>query len=220
MMPNEPIDSSNKIIQLLDFIYEKTISPIAGLDSAQTLAQRYLQRDGSLYDKTNSLIRNQNLKSAGSGFMTNLGGAITLPVSLPANLTSVLFVQLRMIAAIAHLCGYDIRNPQVKTLVYVALCGSTAQDLLQNVGIRYTNQLTDTMLNQYLTTEVIKSLNKAIGLALLRRTSANGVAQTSKFVPILGGLVAGSLDALATNIMGNTARDLFLGQAANPRLAL
>lgn len=220
IIQHEPIDSSNKIIQLLDFIYEKAIHPVAGLDSAQDLAQSYLQQDGSLYDKINSLIRNQNLKSAGSGFMTNLGGIITLPVAIPANFTSVLFVQLRMIAAIAHMCGYDVHNRKVKTLVYVALCGSAVSDLLKEVGIRYSTQLTANMLNKYLTAEVIKSINKAIGFRLLSRMGANGVVHTSKIVPILGGLVAGGLDAMTTNIIGNTARDMFLGQTVDTRLAI
>ncbi len=220
IIQHEPVDSSNKIIQLLDFIYEKAIHPVAGLDSAQDLAQSYLQQDGSLYDKINSLIRNQNFKSAGSGFMTNLGGMITLPVAIPANFTSVLFVQLRMIAAIAHLCGYDVHNRKVKTLIYVALCGSAVSDLLKDVDIRYSTQLTANMLNKYLTAEVIKSINKAIGFRLLSRVSTNGVLHTSKFVPILGGLVAGGLDAMTTNIIGNTARDMFLGQTVDTRLAI
>lgn len=220
IIPHESTQDTSKIMALLDFIYEKAIQPAAGLDSAQELAAAYLQGDGSLYDKINLLIRRQNMKAAGSGFMTNLGGAITLPIAIPANFASVLFVQLRMIAAIAHMCGYDVQNRQVKTLVYVALCGSAVSDLLKDVGIRYGTQLTATMLNKYLTAEAIKSINKAIGFRLLGRASSGGLIHTGKLVPIVGGIMAGGLDAMTTNIVGNTARDLFLGQTVDERLAL
>ena len=38
-------------------------------------------------------------KCAASGFLTGFGGFLTLPINVPANLSSVLYVQLRMIAA-------------------------------------------------------------------------------------------------------------------------
>jgi hypothetical protein len=41
---------------------------------------------------------------------------MTLPVANPANLTSVLYIQLRMIAAIAHMGDHDISDDQVKSM--------------------------------------------------------------------------------------------------------
>ena len=52
-----------------------------------------------------ALIRWQNAKCATSGFIAGLGGSITLPVSIPANISSVLYIQIRMIAAIAYMGG-------------------------------------------------------------------------------------------------------------------
>jgi len=50
-----------------------------------------------------------------------LGGIITLPVTLPANIAVVLLTQVRMITAIAHMGGYNIRDDQVRALCYVCL---------------------------------------------------------------------------------------------------
>ncbi|MGO2174028.1 MAG: EcsC family protein, partial [Staphylococcus equorum] len=72
-----------------------------------------------------------------SGFLTGLGGMITLPVALPANITSVVYVQMRMIAAIAHIRGYDLKDDEVKTLVYLCLTGQTAGDILKDVGVKF-----------------------------------------------------------------------------------
>ena len=58
-----------------------------------------------------------------------------MPVAIPANITSVLYVQIRMIAAIAHLGGHDIRSDQVQTLVYACMCGKAATDVVKGTGI-------------------------------------------------------------------------------------
>lgn len=103
---------------------------ISGLDSAEELAASYAKEGGPAYEQANSLIRWQNTKSATSGFITGLGGLITLPVALPANITSVLFVQIRMIAAIAQLGGYDVKDDKVKTLVFACLTANSAKEVL------------------------------------------------------------------------------------------
>ena len=55
--------------------------------------------------------------------MTSLGGFITLPVALPANVASVIYMQMQMIAAIARMGGYNLHDDRVKTLVIACLCG-------------------------------------------------------------------------------------------------
>lgn len=76
-----------------------------GLDSADEMAQDYLRGDGSLEDRVNSLIRWQNTKAGTSGFLSGLGGVMLMPVTIPANISSVMYVQVRMIAAIAQMGG-------------------------------------------------------------------------------------------------------------------
>lgn len=101
--------SQQKIMKSLDWAYDKAVNGVPGLDSAQDMANNYLQGEETLTEKVNSLIRWQNTKAGTSGFITGLGGLLTLPVALPANITTVLYVQIRMIAAIAIMGGYDVR---------------------------------------------------------------------------------------------------------------
>ena len=54
--------------------------------------------------------------------------------TLPANITSVMYVQLRMCCAIAKMAGYDIHSDQVQTLIYACLTGSAASDILKHAG--------------------------------------------------------------------------------------
>lgn len=86
----------------LDWAYEKAVTGVVGFDSAEGMAQAYLKGDRSMVDKCNSLIRWQNTKVGTSYFLSGLGGAILIPVTIPANIVSIMYVQARMIAAIAH----------------------------------------------------------------------------------------------------------------------
>lgn len=97
----EPRVTKKAILSALDFAYEKALEPPRGFDSAWDLAGNYQKHEGSTLDQVNSLIRWQNTKAATSGFVTGVGGLITLPVTVPAHITTVLFLQVRMIAAIA-----------------------------------------------------------------------------------------------------------------------
>jgi len=82
--------SQEKIEQALDWAYDKSVNGVAGLDSAFEMAESYMKGDAVRIDQVNALIRFQNAKAATSGFLSGLGGLITLPVTLPANITSVL----------------------------------------------------------------------------------------------------------------------------------
>ena len=58
------------------------------------------------------LISNQILKCSSSGFLTGLGGVITLSFALPANLRGVIYVQILMITEVAYLNGYDLNSDE------------------------------------------------------------------------------------------------------------
>ena len=124
------------VARLLDWAYDTAISGPLPFDSAEDLANDYLQGEEALLDQVNSLIRWQNTKAATSGFLSGLGGLITLPVAVPANLSVVLVIQVRMIAAIAIMGGFDVRDDRVKTLVYVCLAGNAAKEIVRDTGIK------------------------------------------------------------------------------------
>ena len=68
------------------------------METAQDLAEKYIRKHNNVDDAINEFVNWQIAKCTTSGFLTGLGGLITLPVALPANITSVLYVQIRMIA--------------------------------------------------------------------------------------------------------------------------
>jgi len=193
----------------LDFAYDKAINGVAGLDTAEELAESYLEKSGSKVDQVNSLIRWQNTKAGTSGFITGFGGLIVMPVTLPANITSVLFVQIRMIAAIAHIGGHDIRSDQVKTLVYTCLLGNVAKEVLKDAGIQVGKKIAINLIKQ-IPGKVLTKINQKVGFRLITKFGEKGVINLGKAVPILGGIIGGAVDIASTNTIGNTARDIFI----------
>ncbi len=201
-------------IKALDFAYEKAISGLPGTDTAEDLAKSYLKQEGTLTEKVNSLIRWQNAKAGSSGFITGLGGFATLPVAIPANLMSVLFFQVRMIAAIAYMGGHDVRDDRVKSLVYVCLAGNVAKDILQEIGINIGTRLTAQMIGR-ISESTLMAINRKVGFLLLSKTGGRGVVNLGKAIPLAGGIISGSIDVYATNLIGNIARNTFIGKEPN-----
>jgi hypothetical protein len=202
--------SESLIMKALDWAYEKaTSNALIGIESSHTLAESYLREEGTLENRIDSLIRWQNTKAAALGFAAGLGGIIAIPVTIPANLASVLFVQVRMIAAIAIMNGYDVRDDRVKTMIFACMCGSAGSDILKNVGIELSTKFLNNILHK-ISQETIIKINKAVGFRLLSRFGGTGVINFGKAVPLVGALVGGTFDGVTTNIIGNVAKKMFL----------
>lgn len=201
--------SESKIMSVLDWAYEKAINGGVGLDSASEMAESYMKEHGSKIDQANSLIRWQNMKSGTSGFITGLGGVITMPVAIPANIASVSYVQMRMIAAIAHMGGHDIEDDRVKSLVYVCLTGNAAKNILKDIGIVVGTKLTTNAIKN-ISGKTIVAINQKIGFRLLTKFGEKGAVNLGKAVPLLGGLIGATFDTVSTNTIGNVAIETFL----------
>jgi len=115
-----------------------------------------------------------------------------------------------MIAAIACLGGYDEKNDKVQTLAYVCLTGSAANEILKNIGIEVGKKLAENMIKKISATTVAE-INKKVGFRLLTKFGEKGVVNLGKAIPVIGGLISGTLDAVSTNIIGNTAKENFIG---------
>lgn len=195
----------------LNIILNGAINGVPGfMKSAYELAQDYkISYPNDLNKQIASLINNQCKISAISGGLSNIGGIITLPIALPANITSVLYLQLKMIAAIAVLCGYDPRNDRVKTILLLCLFTDSIKDICKKKGIDFTTKMGYQIINK-IPGKVLKSINKAIGIKLLTKYGAKGFINLSKIVPVAGAVLAASLDFLSTKKIGDYTRKTFM----------
>ena len=197
------------MVKILDISYDKALNGVAGMKGAADLATDYMAHGGDLEAQVDALIKNQIIKCGTSGFLTSLGGFITLPVALPANVASVIYMQMQMIAAIARMGGYDLHDDRVKTLIIACLCGNEVKEILKQAGIQIGKKLTERAV-QKISSALIVRINRAVGFRLLTKFGTKGAINLSKAIPVIGGFIGGGVDAYSTKVIGNKAKELFI----------
>jgi hypothetical protein len=208
--------TQSNIEKAFEWLYQRAINGTPGLDSAPEMAQKYLAKGGSLNDSVNDLIKWQIVKAGTSGFVTGLGGLLTLPITVPANFASVIYVHVTMIAAIAYMGGYDLKDDKVKTLIYACLVGNSAKDILKDSGIIIGRKLTESAIKN-ISKQTLGAINKKVGFKLVTKFSEKGTIVLGRAVPFVGGVIGASvIDKIATQRVGNIAREMFI--VSPPRL--
>ncbi|MBN9300474.1 MULTISPECIES: EcsC family protein [Dysgonomonas] len=192
------------IAKTLDWAYSKAVSGFTGVDSAYDLGNSYLAQQGSLEAQVDSLIKWQVAKAATSGFVTGLGGVMIMPLTVPANIASVIYVQIRMIAAIAYMGGHDIREDRVKSLIYICMVGNGAKELLKDVSVKAGERLA-------------AKIAEKVSTSIASKTGEKSVTSLGKAVPVLGGVVGGSYDAITTRVVGKVAKKIFIDKQASEK---
>jgi len=195
----------------LDWAYTKSINGAPGMPSVEELADEYLKKAGTLEEKIDSIINWQVSKCAATGFVTGLGGFMVMPITVPANISSVLYIQIRMIAAIAYMCGHDVKEDKVRALVLACLCGNAALEALRDAGVVIGVKLTTQALKN-LSGQIIIRINKAVGFRLLTKFGQTGTINIAKGIPIIGGIIGATFDAVSTVTIGKVAKSLFLAE--------
>ena len=190
-------EKGSKMLEVLDWAFDKANGNIPGLGSSSDMAKRYLDKYGNVNTAINHLVNWQITSSATTG------------VTLPANIAGVMGIQLRMIGAIAELGGYHENTEEKKTGMYLCLLGSQAGNVLSKTAGQFAVKFTTASLKK-LPGEVLKKINKAVGFRLFTKFGKTGVVNLHKMIPVLGGVVGGSVDALSTYSIAKAAKALFL----------
>ena len=201
--------TQEEIMQLLDKLYDQCIQGIAKGPSVEELANEYLEKNSDANTAAKTFIKYQIAKCTTSGFVTGLGGLVTLPVAIPANIGSVMYVQMRMIACLAHMGGYDTKSDQVQTLVYACLAGISIDQLLKNVGIQFGTKFTMAMVKK-IPGSVLTKINQKVGFRFLTKFGTKGVINIGKAVPFVGGIIGGGFDFAETKVIADRAYKLFI----------
>ena len=151
----------------------------------------------------------QHLKlGAAGGFVTGLGGFITLPIALPLNILEFYVVATRMVAAIASVRGYDIRQPEIRSAVLLTLVGADSDDLLKKAGVATTGRLSN-LAAQRLPGPALMVVNKAVAFRLLNQLGKKSLTRLGKGVPLVGGAVGAGLDVYLLKRIADYARHEF-----------
>ena len=202
--------TEEKAGKILDVIYDKALNGVPKVSrSVDDFANDYLNRYDTPEKAAKELAKYQVAKCGASGFITGLGGLITLPVTIPANIGSVLYVQMRMVAAIAKMGGYDIYSDQVQTMIYLCLTGTAVSDIAKEVGIQIGRKTLNAAIKK-IPGAVLTKINQKIGFRLITKFGEKGVINLVKVIPIAGGVIGGGMDVTSTTIIAHNAIKLFI----------
>lgn len=207
--------SPSMISKALSVAYDKAINgfEVQGfkiLDSSFDLAKDYSNPDRPVKKNATSLINWQCTKAGVSGFATSLGGFASMAVGIPANVTSVLYIQLRMIVAIAIMAGYDPHNDKVQTFAYACLLGNSVGDVLKEVGVKITDKITLNYIKKNISGKTLQKINDAIVPRLITKAGSKGIINLSKAAPLIGGVFGAGFDIFTTKGIGAAAKKVFI----------
>lgn len=203
------------IMDLLNKLYEQCINGIDKIGvkkiskPVSDLADDYLNKYDDIETASKKFINYQLTKCTTSGFLTGLGGLITLPVAIPANIGSVLYVQMRMIAALAYMGGYDLKSDQVQTLVYATLAGVAIGGPIKKAGINIGEKVAITIVDK-IPAATLKTINQKVGFRLFTKFGSKGIINFGKVVPVAGGFISGGFDFVETKAIAKRAHKLFI----------
>jgi len=186
----------------------RAIDGVQGFPGARETARKQLITSGDSERAVRAIIE-QHVRLAGiGGFVTQVGGVMALPVTLPANVAGLGAIQLRMTAAIAHLRGHDLSAPRVRIAAMATLLGEEGVgEALANGDLDRTPR--DLVFGPPLVDDDLRNrLTATVGQQLLVRVTTKSATLTlARGVPLFGGTVGAGMDAAYTWRIGRYASD-------------
>jgi hypothetical protein len=184
----------------------RAIHGVGPLPAASTAADKQLREQRGDVDRAIHEVIENHVRYAGAqGFVTNLGGLTTMAFAVPTNISGLALVECRMIAAIAHLRGYDLADPRVRNAVLVCLLGEeSVRRLVTDKALPAppmalaTAPAHDPGLDRVISAEVASDLVSKVAGKRLAGTVA-------RRIPLVGGFVGMGADGYATWMIGRYA---------------
>ena len=195
-----------KLVQQIVEVGIKGAGPIAGAEEVaeQALAAAGGDREAAI----ERLIASHVRRAGATGFVTGLGGAVTLPVTVPVSLGGLYVIATRMSAAIAYLRGHDIDTDEVQSAVLVCLLGSAGATALSRAGVDIGTKTTAAAIKK-VPGRVLIEINKKVGYRLVTKAGQKGVINLTKFIPVVGGAVGATTDAISCKAIAAYAKSTF-----------
>lgn len=204
-----PIVTPDDVMKLLDALYSKAVDGLRKVSPPiEQFAFDYVSKSGDVKEAAKKMIKAQIAKCTTAGIVAGFGGLIILPIAIPANISSVMYVQMRMIACLAYMAGYDLKSDQVQTLVYACLAGIGVAGIARNFGINFGKKIAVAAVKK-IPGEVIAKINQKIGFRLLTKFGEKGLVNLGKMIPLVGAVINGGFDFVETKVIADRAYNLF-----------
>lgn len=153
-------------------------------------------------------IRTHRSLASTTGFMAGVGGLITFPVMLPADIGSLWIVESRLIMTIARLRGYDTRSHEVQALVAETLLSATGTTATRKAASQAAVKGAEQGLKQ-VPGKVFIAVNKKVGWRLVTKAGTKGTVNVIRLVPLAGGVAGAAVNATSVSLVARRAKKIF-----------
>ncbi|MDQ0665412.1 hypothetical protein QFZ35_003910 [Arthrobacter ulcerisalmonis] len=199
---------ASKAMEVSDKIFNVGVGGMGAWKGSVQVAEEHLAKHGDVEKAIERLLATHVRITSSTGFLTGLGGLITLPVTLPADFTTLWLTQARLAGAIAHLRAYDVRSDEVRSVVLMSLVGSSAAEALAQAGVQIGTKSAISAIKQ-VPGRVLIEINKKVGYRLITKAGTKGIVNLTKLAPLVGGVVGGGVNFTSTRAVGNWAKKNF-----------
>lgn len=158
------------------------------------------------------IMNRKTFKNGLIGAITGLGGLMTLPVAIPANLAATWRVQAIMACAIACVYGHTLNTTDLKTDIYIIIAGDSTKEVLKRFGIEISKAATKKTIDTYVTREMMKKIWAVIGAKIVTKAGEKSLTSLVKLVPLVGAPVGFFFDWTATRAVGEYAIKYYSGK--------
>lgn len=167
-----------------------------GYFSAADVARRAQRKAGKRHpDRAIKRLIRQHRRGVGAaGFATGLGGFVTLPILLPANIFEFYVQATRLVGSIAAVRGYDLQDEEVRVRVLAALTGEEAGDVLGSLGLGPIAGVAARGVAKRMGSGTSSRIAQAIGGRIVRRFALRSTRLFGKAIPGLGAVVGAISD--------------------------
>jgi hypothetical protein len=144
------------------------------------------------------VVSRRALKAGGIGAITGLGGMVTLPVAIPANLVGTWRVQTTMLAVIAEIYDAEFEVDDF----FLVLGGSAVTEAMKQFGVLAGKDVTKRMVEKHVTRETMKAINRVVSRQIITKAGTKSATSFMKLVPLVGAPVGFAFDWTATRAFG------------------
>lgn len=200
-------DLQNGLSQVMDFVVSSDHVKI------EAYVDKLIQQNPGISQDAlaKKILNRKSFKNGLIGAATGLGGLITLPFTIPADLAFSWRIQATMAFSIAYVYGHTKDTTDLKTDLYLILAGDSAKEALKRIGIEASKAVTKKAVQKYITKEVMQKIWKVIGQKIITKAGQKSLTSFMKMVPIVGAPVGFTFDWVSTHAVGKVAINYYQG---------
>ena len=190
-------------------ILELAIEGKGKLPGAKHAAKSLLVQRNDAELAISRMVTTHIAMASGQGFATNWGGFFVSLVTIPANMAAASFLQARLVSGIAHLRGYELSDPRVRTAILMVMLGPSGNAELISKGVLPSSPMvvaTAPVFDARLDRQVSKAL---LDRSLNQMTGKRFGVWLGKRIPFVGGGVGAAVDGWSTRSIALHAMEEF-----------